>query len=107
MSSSVIPSYHVPMLSAHPHIQTQLSEALTIISKHDFSQTLLLEIVTNLQLFVDYTIINGILILQIQSYRGFVTNVRAMIDLLILNIALAQGFPSYRDQRCMQIDKIQ
>lgn len=52
------------MLSAHPRIQSQLSEALAIISKHDFPktwQTLLPELVTNLQSSADYAVINGIL----------------------------------------------
>eukprot|EP01018_Ginkgo_biloba_P023988 Gb_25747 [translate_table: standard] len=52
------------MLSAHPRIQSQLSEALAIISGHDFPktwQTLLPELVSNLQSSTDYTVINGIL----------------------------------------------
>lgn len=52
------------MLTAHPHIQSQLSEGLAIISKHDFPktwQTLLPELVTNLQSSADYAVINGIL----------------------------------------------
>lgn len=52
------------MLTAHPRIQSQLSEGLAIISKHDFPktwQTLLPELVTNLQSSADYAVINGIL----------------------------------------------
>uniref|UniRef100_A0A0C9S7F6 TSA: Wollemia nobilis Ref_Wollemi_Transcript_13726_3457 transcribed RNA sequence n=1 Tax=Wollemia nobilis TaxID=56998 RepID=A0A0C9S7F6_9CONI len=52
------------MLSAQPRVQSQLSEALAIISKHDFPktwQTLLPELVSNLRSSTDYAVINGIL----------------------------------------------
>ncbi|GLJ21568.1 hypothetical protein SUGI_0400040 [Cryptomeria japonica] len=52
------------MLNAPPRVQSQLSEALAIISKHDFPkawQTLLPELVSNLQASADYKVINGVL----------------------------------------------
>ncbi|PKI40476.1 hypothetical protein CRG98_039112, partial [Punica granatum] len=63
-----IKSLIVPlMLSSSPRIQSQLSEALAVISKHDFPQSwpnLLPDLVSNLQkasASSDYTSINGIL----------------------------------------------
>ncbi|KAK9279305.1 hypothetical protein L1049_012984 [Liquidambar formosana] len=52
------------MLSSSPRIQSQLSEALAVIGKHDFPQswpTLLPELVSNLRQASDYSSINGIL----------------------------------------------
>ncbi|KAJ4953375.1 hypothetical protein NE237_030207 [Protea cynaroides] len=52
------------MLSSTPRIQSQLSEALALIGKHDFPKlwpTLLPELVSNLQQATDYASINGIL----------------------------------------------
>lgn len=52
------------MLSTPPKIQSQLSEALAIMSQHDFPrkwQTLLPELVKSLATANDYTVINGIL----------------------------------------------
>ncbi|KAL5572133.1 hypothetical protein UlMin_021730 [Ulmus minor] len=55
------------MLSASPRIQSQLSEALAVIGKHDFPKAwpaLLPELISNLQKALeasDYTSINGIL----------------------------------------------
>ncbi|AEC10713.1 cellular apoptosis susceptibility protein, putative / importin-alpha re-exporter [Arabidopsis thaliana] len=55
------------MLSASPRIQSQLSEALTVIGKHDFPKAwpaLLPELIANLQnaaLAGDYVSVNGIL----------------------------------------------
>jgi exportin-2 (importin alpha re-exporter) len=52
------------MLSTPPKIQSQLSEALAIMSQHDFPrkwQTLLPELVKSLATATDYTVINGIL----------------------------------------------
>uniref|UniRef100_A0A7N0VK74 Importin N-terminal domain-containing protein n=1 Tax=Kalanchoe fedtschenkoi TaxID=63787 RepID=A0A7N0VK74_KALFE len=52
------------MLSSPPRIQSQLSEALTVIGSHDFPQawpTLLPELVAGLRQATDYSAINGIL----------------------------------------------
>ncbi|OVA14719.1 Importin-beta [Macleaya cordata] len=52
------------MLSSGPRIQSQLSEALAVIGKHDFPQSwpaLLPELVSNLRQANDYSSINGIL----------------------------------------------
>lgn len=52
------------MLSSSPRIQTQLSEALAVIGKHDFPKSwpaLLPELVSNLRQASDYASINGIL----------------------------------------------
>ncbi|XP_042497711.1 exportin-2-like [Macadamia integrifolia] len=52
------------MLSSTPRIQSQLSEALALIGKHDFPKswpTLLPELVSNLRQACDYASINGIL----------------------------------------------
>lgn len=52
------------MLKSPSKIQSQLSEALSVIGKHDFPQswpTLLPELVANLRQATDYTVINGIL----------------------------------------------
>ncbi|XP_043716117.1 exportin-2 [Telopea speciosissima] len=52
------------MLSSTPRIQSQLSEALALIGKHDFPKswpTLLPELVSNLRQATDYASINGIL----------------------------------------------
>ncbi|XP_010267582.1 PREDICTED: exportin-2 [Nelumbo nucifera] len=52
------------MLSSGPRIQSQLSEALAVIGKHDFPKSwpaLLPELVSNLRPATDYASINGIL----------------------------------------------
>ncbi|KAF6136161.1 hypothetical protein GIB67_001570 [Kingdonia uniflora] len=52
------------MLSSHTRIQSQLSEALAVISKHDFPKlwpSLLPELVASLQQATNYVSINGIL----------------------------------------------
>ncbi|XP_042504800.1 exportin-2-like [Macadamia integrifolia] len=52
------------MLSSTPRIQSQLSEALALIGKHDFPKSwpsLLPELVANLRQATDYASINGIL----------------------------------------------
>ncbi|XP_073388000.1 exportin-2 [Physcomitrium patens] len=52
------------MLSTPPKIQSQLSEALAIMSQHDYPrkwQSLLPELVNSLSTASDYTVINGIL----------------------------------------------
>ncbi|CAK9858088.1 unnamed protein product [Sphagnum jensenii] len=62
------------MLSTPPKIQSQLSEALSIMSQHDFPskwQTLLPELVVSLQSATDYTIINGILQTSNSIFKRF------------------------------------
>eukprot|EP00252_Welwitschia_mirabilis_P008441 TRINITY_DN2027_c0_g1_i1.p1 TRINITY_DN2027_c0_g1~~TRINITY_DN2027_c0_g1_i1.p1 ORF type:complete len:966 (-),score=126.84 TRINITY_DN2027_c0_g1_i1:393-3290(-) len=62
------------MLSSQPRIQSQLSEALSIISKHDFPTrwpTLLPELVSTLQTSTDYTVINGILSTANSIFKKF------------------------------------
>lgn len=52
------------MLASPPRIQSQLSEALTIVSSHDFPRawpTLLPELVSSLRSATDYRAINGLL----------------------------------------------
>ncbi|CAM8884566.1 unnamed protein product [Rhodiola kirilowii] len=52
------------MLASPPRVQAQLSEALTVIGKHDFPQawpTLLPELVAGLRQASDYAAVNGIL----------------------------------------------
>lgn len=52
------------MLSSSPRIQSQLSESLSVIGKHDFPQswpTLLPELISSLRQATDYSSINGIL----------------------------------------------
>ncbi|CAM6025473.1 unnamed protein product [Sphagnum balticum] len=62
------------MLSTPPKIQSQLSEALSIMSQHDFPskwQTLLPELVVSLRSATDYNIINGILQTSNSIFKRF------------------------------------
>ncbi|ERN11678.1 exportin-2 [Amborella trichopoda] len=62
------------MLNSPPLIQSQLSEALAIISEHDFPkswQTLLPELVSTLRQATDYSVINGILRTSNSIFKKF------------------------------------